>query len=281
MRGSAHVVNTNSCHIKARIKSKKRSEAREKLTSCELFKIAKESPHKAKIVHANQAQKEAEQYFAELVINKFYSFKRSKIQDLKPIRGEIQEKVFERFKDHPEIMAIKVYIKNLWVVFDKHLFILEGIKEKVDHHINLIIKNTNQERINSLLNSGATPHEVYCTLRKVHGANLYRIGILADRGSYLLKVYIEKRLRKLLKYHFNNFKNKMSSIGITTGKDFFLITRRHLPFLFNEKYKSLYQEGPPCYFYNVYYVISNTKETIPQPFRLTFTHNFERSLCEA
>ncbi|MDR2977898.1 MAG: hypothetical protein LBU56_00355 [Rickettsiales bacterium] len=115
------------------------------------------------------------------------------------------EKVFERVKDHPEIRAIKVYIKNLWVVFDKHLFILESMKEKVDHHINLIIKNTNQERINSLLNAGATPHEVYCTLRKVHGANLYRIGILADHGGYLLKVYIEKRLRGLLKHYFNNF----------------------------------------------------------------------------
>jgi hypothetical protein len=29
----------------------------------------------------------------------------------------------------------------------------------------------------------------------------------------------------------------MYNTGVTTGKDFFLITQRHLPFLFNEKYQ--------------------------------------------
>jgi len=213
------------------------------------------NPYKAKKIYANQAQKEAAEYFMELMTDKFYSFKRSKITDLVPIRENVIRKVFEKFQDHPEIKAIMVYIRNLWITYDKHLYNIEGMKERVDHHINLIIKNTSQEKIEKLLELGATPHEVYCTLRKIQGANLYRIGILATRGGCLLKVYIEKRLCKLLKYHFNSFKNKMSNMGITTRKDFFLITRRHLPFLFNKRYKSLYRRGLLCHIRNIHYVI--------------------------
>ncbi|WP_353279247.1 hypothetical protein [Wolbachia endosymbiont (group B) of Xanthorhoe designata] len=203
---------------------------------------------KQKKIYANQAQKEAAKYFIELMTDKFYSFKRSKITDLIPIRENIIRKVFEKFQNHHEIKAIMVYIRNLWVTYDKHLYSLEGMKEQVDHHINLIIKNTNQERIKELLELGTTPHGVYCTLRKVHGANLYRIGILACRGGYFLKVHIEKRLKGLLKYYFNSFKAKMKNIGVTTEKDFFLITRRHLPFLFNKKYLYTYHK-----IRNVYY----------------------------
>jgi hypothetical protein len=87
-----------------------------------------------------------------------------------------------------------VYIENLWISYDKHLYIIEGMKERVDHHIDLIIKNTSQEKIEQLLELGATHNEVYCTQRKIQGANLYRISILATRGGYFLKVYIEKKL---------------------------------------------------------------------------------------
>ncbi|BFD47304.1 MAG: hypothetical protein DMENIID0003_03780 [Wolbachia endosymbiont of Sergentomyia squamirostris] len=299
VRGSSHVINTNSKHVKAQINSQRRIKAREKsvelklpvktfddetrLTASELLQVLKNkevrwfkngtsvpeehstylsgkfNPHKAKKIYANQAQKEAAEYFMELMTDKFYSFKRSKITDLAPIRENVIRKVFEKFQDHPEIKAIMVYIRNLWVTYDKHLYSLEGMKEQVDHHIGLIIKNTSQEKIEKLLVSGATPHEVYCTLRKIQGANLYRIGILATRGGYLLKVYIEKRLCKLLKYHFNSFKNKMSNMGITTRKDFFLITRRHLPFLFNKRYKSLYRRGLLCHIRNIHYVIFDAK----------------------
>ncbi len=225
------------------------------------------NPHKAKKIYANQAQKEAAQYFIELMIDKFYSFKRSKITDLIPIRENIIRKVFEKFQNHHEIKAIMVYIKNLWIIYDKHLYNIEGMKERVDHHINLIIKNTSQEKIEQLLELGATPHEVYCTLRKIQGANLYRIGILAVRGGYFLKVYIEKKLCKLLKYHFNSFKNKMSNMGIITRKDFFLIVQRHLPFLFNKRYRSLYRRGLLCYLRNTHYVIFNTNKNISQSFK--------------
>lgn len=303
VRGSSHVINTNSKYIKAQINSQRRIKAREKsvelklpvrvfdgetcLTSCELLQIIKNkevkkfkngisaklkghstyvsgrfNSHKAKKIYANRAQKEAAEYFMELMTDKFYSFKRSKITDLVPIRENVIRKVFEKFQDHSEIRSIMVYIRNLWVTYDKHLYSLEGMKEQVDHHINLIIKNTNQERIKELLDLGTTPHEVYCTLRKVQGANLYRIGILAYRGGYLLKVYIEKKLCKVLKCHFNSFKNKMSNIGVITKKDFFLITQRHLPFLFSKRYKVLYRRGPLYYIRNIHYVIFNTNKTI-------------------
>ncbi|MFT4314121.1 MAG: hypothetical protein AB3P11_03340 [Wolbachia pipientis] len=304
VRGSSHVINTNSKHLRAQINSRKRIKAREKsielnlsvrifdgeasLTSRELLQVMKNkevrwfkngtsvppehstylsepfNPHKAKKIYANQAQKEATEYFMELMIDKFYSFKRSKIMDLVPIRENVIRKVFEKFQDHPEIKAIMVYIKNLWIVYDKHLYNIEGMKERVDHHINLIIKNTSQEKIKQLLELGTTPHEVYCTLRKVQGANLYRIGILACRGGYLLKVYIEKKLCKLLKYHFNSFKNKMSNMGIITRKDFFLIVQRHLPFLFNKRYRNLYRRGLLYYSRNIHYVIFNTNKNICQ-----------------
>ncbi len=300
IRGSSHVINTNSKHVRAQINSRRRIKAREKsvefssavrtfytdtyLTSHELLQVIKNkevkkfkngisaqlrghstyvsepfNPHKAKKIYANQAQKEATEYFMELMTDKFYSFKRSKITDLVPIRENVIRKVFEKFQDHPKIKAIMVYIRNLWITYGKHLYNIEGMKERVDHHINLIIKNTSQEKIEKLLVLGATPHEVYCTLRKIQGANLYRIGILATRGGYLLKVYIEKRVKGSLKCYFNNFKVEMYNIGVTTGKGFFLIVRRHLPFLFNEKYRNTYRnlrlwKARLCYLHNVYYI---------------------------
>ncbi len=222
IRGSSHLVNVNSKHLKAQINSKRRIKAREKsvelvrpvrtfdnetrLTSHELLQVIKNkevkefkngtfaqlkgrstyvsgpfNPHKAKKIFSNSAQKEAEKYFVELVMDKFYSLKTSQAPDVLSIREDAIKKVFEKFQDHPEIKAIMVYVKNLWITFDKHLYSTKGMKEKVDRHIDLIIKNTNQERAEKLLASGATPHEVYCTFRRSQGANLYRMGILATR----------------------------------------------------------------------------------------------------
>jgi hypothetical protein len=127
VRGSSHLVNANSKHVRAQINSARRIKAREKsveldravrtfddktrLTSCELLQVIKNievwefkngisaqlkgrstyvsrhfNPHKAKKIYANQAQKEAEKYFVELMINTFFSFRKTKIQDLVPIR---------------------------------------------------------------------------------------------------------------------------------------------------------------------------------------------------
>jgi hypothetical protein len=55
----------------------------------------------------------------------------------------------------------------------------------------------------------------------------------------------------------------MSNMGIATRKDFFLITRRHLPFLFNKRYKSLYRGGLLCYVNNINYVIILHQKDFP------------------
>ncbi|WP_395463574.1 hypothetical protein [Wolbachia endosymbiont of Cantharis cryptica] len=124
IRGSSHLVNVNSKHLKAQINSKRRIKAREKsvelvrpvrtfdnetrLTSHELLQVIKNkevkefkngtfaqlkgrstyvsgpfNPHKAKKIFSNSAQKEAEKYFVELVMDKFYSLKTSQAPVLK------------------------------------------------------------------------------------------------------------------------------------------------------------------------------------------------------
>ncbi|GFQ68407.1 uncharacterized protein TNCT_97711 [Trichonephila clavata] len=196
--------------------------------------------HKAKRVYASEAQIEAAKYFVKLATGRFHSLKESEIRDLVPIRKNIIEKVFGKFRNHPEVESIIIYIKNLWVIYDEHLYNFEGMDRKVDYYIDLLIKNTSQEEIEKLLALGKTAHEVYCTMRKRQGANLYRIGILAKRGGPRLEIYIREAIKKLVRLHLNKFGAIMRSIGVVTEKDFFLITRRHLPFLFTEKYRRSY-----------------------------------------
>lgn len=277
IRGSSHLVNVNSKHLRAQINSRRRIKAREKsvescrpvrtfddetrLTACELMQVLKNkevrefkngtaaqlnghstyvsgqfNPHKAKKIYSSPAQKEAEKYFVELFLSKFHSLKDALAQDVLPIREEVVKKVFGKFKDHPEIKAIMVYVKNLWVTYDEHLYDIKAMKEKVDHHIDLIIKNASPERTEQLLAAGETPEEVYQILRTVHGSNLYRIGILAKRGGPALEMYIRGEATRRLKLIFNGFRYRMIEIGVSTKKDFFLIVRRHISFLFNEKY---------------------------------------------
>lgn len=122
VRGSSHVVNTNSKHVRAQINSRRRVKAREKsverklpirtfddetrLTASELLQVLKNkevrwfkngtsvpeehssylsgkfNPHKAKKIFSNAAQKEAEKYFVEIVNEKFYSLKTSQAPDV-------------------------------------------------------------------------------------------------------------------------------------------------------------------------------------------------------
>lgn len=274
IRGSTHVVNVNSKHVQAQINSARRIKARGKsierklpirtfddetrLTASELLKVIKNkeikefkngisaqlkgrstyvsgpfNPHKAKKIFASRAQKEAEKYFVKVVKEKFYSLKAS---DVLSIREEAIEKVFEKFKNHEEIKPIMVYIKNLWITYDGHLYSAKSMREKVDRHISYIIKNTNQEREEELLKKGLKPEEIYQIFRTVQGYNLYQIGILAKRGGASLEIYIRKELERRLKPLLNRFKDRMIRIGVATEKDFYLISRRHFSFLFNKKY---------------------------------------------
>jgi len=106
----------------------------------------------------------------------------------------------------------------------------------VDHHIDLIIKNTSEEREEELLKKGVAPEEVYQIFRTVQGSNLYRIRLLSERGGAALEIYIRKELQRRLKLLFNHFKERMTRIVVDTEKDFFLIARRHFSFLFTKKY---------------------------------------------
>ncbi|WP_264735858.1 hypothetical protein [Wolbachia endosymbiont (group A) of Rhinocyllus conicus] len=121
IRGSSHLVNVNSKHLRAQINSRRRIKAREKsvelklpvrtfddetrLTASELLQVLKNkevrwfkngtsvpeehstylsgkfNPHKAKKIFSNAAQKEAEKYFVEIVNDKFYSLKTSQAPD--------------------------------------------------------------------------------------------------------------------------------------------------------------------------------------------------------
>lgn len=276
LRGSSHLVNVNSKHVRAQINSRRRIKAREKsverklpirtfddetrLTASELLQVLKNkevrwfkngtsvpeehssylsgkfNPHKAKKIFSNPTQKEAEKYFVKVAKEKFHSLKTSKAPDVLFIREDAIKKVFKKFQDHPEIEAIKVYVKNLWITFDEHLYSTKGMKEKVDRHIDFIIKNTNQEREEKLLTAGATPEEVYQIFRTVQGYNLYQISLLSKRGGASVEIYVRKELERRLKLLFNRFKDRMIKMGVTTGKDFFLIARRHFSFLFNKKY---------------------------------------------
>ncbi|MDX5462298.1 MAG: hypothetical protein O7157_01870 [Wolbachia endosymbiont of Tetragnatha montana] len=277
VRGSSHVINTNSKHVRAQINSRRRIKAREKsverklpvrtfddetrLTSRELLQVIKNkevkefkngisaqlkgrstyvsghfNPHKAKKIYASRAQKEAEKYFVKVAKEKFHSLKTSKVPDVLSIREDAIKKVLEKFQDHSEIKAIMVYVKNLWITYDEHLYSTRGMKEKVDRHIDFIIKNTSREREEELSAAGATSAEVYQILRTVQGYNLYQIGILAKRGGPSLEIHIRKELQRRLKLVLNGFKYRMIKMGVATEKDFFLIARRHVSFLFNEKY---------------------------------------------
>ncbi|UVW84515.1 hypothetical protein NHG98_06240 (plasmid) [Wolbachia endosymbiont of Aedes albopictus] len=276
IRGSSHVINTNSKHVRAQINSRRRIKAREKsierklpirtfdnetrLTASELLQVLKNkevrwfkngtsvpeehssylsepfNPHKAKKIFSNAAQKEAEKYFVEIVNDKFYSLKTSQAPDVLSIREDAIKKVFEKFQDHPEIKVIMVYVKNLWITFDEHLYSIRGMKEKVDRHIDFIIKNTSEEREEKLLAAGATPDKVYQIFRTVQGYNLYQISLLSKRGGAAVEIYVRKELERRLKLIFNRFKDRMIKIGVNTEKDFFLIARRHVSFLFNKKY---------------------------------------------
>lgn len=276
LRGSSHVINTNSKHVRAQINSRRRIKAREKsierklpirtfddemrLTASELLQVLKNkevrwfkngtsvpeehssylsepfNPHKAKKIYASRGQREAEKYFVKVVKEKFRSLKTSKAPDVLAIREEVIEKVFARFKNRSDIRAIMVYVKNLWITFDEHLYSTMSMKEKVDRHIDFIIKNTNQEREEELLAAGATPEEVYQIFRTVQGYNLYLIRLLSERGGAALEIYIRKELQRRLKLLFNRFKDRMIRIGVDTEKDFFLIARRHFSFLFTKKY---------------------------------------------
>lgn len=276
IRGSSHVINTNSKHVRAQINSRRRVKAREKsierklpvrtfddktrLTASELLQVLKNkevrwfkngtsvpeehstylsgkfNPHKAKKIFSNATQKEAEKYFVEIVNDKFYSLKTSQAPDVLSIREDAIKKVFEKFQDHPEIKAIMVYVKNLWITFDKHLYSTKGMKEKVDHHIDLIIKNTSEEREEELLAEGSTADEVYQKFRTVQGYNLYQISLLSKRGGAAVEIYVRKELQRRLKLLFNRFKDRMIKIGVDTEKDFFSIARRHFSFLFTKKY---------------------------------------------
>lgn len=276
IRGSSHLVNVNSKHLRAQINSRRRIKAREKsvelklpvrtfddetrLTASELLQVLKNkevrwfkngtsvpeehstylsgkfNPHKAKKIFSNAAQKEAEKYFVEIVNDKFYSLKTSQAPDVLSIREDAIKKVLEKFQDHPEIEAIKVYVKNLWITFDEHLYSIRGMKEKVDRHIDFIIKNTNQEREEKLLAGGKTPDDVYQIFRTVQGYNLYQISLLSERGGAAVEIYVRKELERRLKLLFNRFKDRMIRIGVDTEKDFFSIARRHFSFLFTKKY---------------------------------------------
>ncbi|WP_349967874.1 hypothetical protein [Wolbachia endosymbiont of Armadillidium arcangelii] len=119
----------------------------------------------------------------KVVKEKFRDLKTSKAPDVLAIREEVIEKVLEKFKNHNEIRPIMVYIKNLFITFDEHLYSKMSMKEKVDHHIDLIIKNTSDEREEELLRGGATAEEVYHTFRTVQGYNLYQISLLSERGG--------------------------------------------------------------------------------------------------
>ncbi|WP_250296718.1 hypothetical protein [Wolbachia endosymbiont of Oedothorax gibbosus] len=218
IRGSSHVINTNSKHVRAQINSRRRIKAREKsverklpvrtfddetrLTASELLQVLKNkevrwfkngtsvppehstylsgpfNPHKAKKIFSSSAQKEAERYFVKVVKEKFRDLKTSKAPDVLAIREEAIEKVFAKFKNHESIRSIMVYVKNLWVTFDEHLYSSMSMKEKVDHHIDLIIKNTSEEREEELLTRGKTAEEVYQIFRTVQGYNLYQISLL-------------------------------------------------------------------------------------------------------
>lgn len=188
------------------------------------------NPHKAKKIFSSSGQKEAEKYFVKVAKEKFRSLRTSKAVDVLSIREEAIEKVFSKFKNHESIRSIMVYVKNLWITFDEHLYSSMSMKEKVDHHIDLIIKNTSEEREEKLLAGGKTPDDVYQIFRTVQGYNLYQIGILAKRGGASLEIYIRKELERRLKLLFNRFKDRMIRIGVDTEKDFFSIARRHVSF---------------------------------------------------
>ncbi|GBL78530.1 hypothetical protein AVEN_65138-1 [Araneus ventricosus] len=113
-----------------------------------------------------------------------------------------------------------VYFKNLWITFDEHLYSIRGMKEKVDHHIDFIIKNTGEEREETLLAEGATPGEVYQIFRTVQGYNLYQISLLAKLGGAAIEIYVRKEMECRLKLLFNRFKDGMIKIGVDTEKDF-------------------------------------------------------------
>lgn len=276
IRGSIHIVNVNSKHVQAQIGSRRRIKAREKsierklptrtfddetrLTGSELLQVLKNkevrwfkngtsvppehstylleafSPHKAKKIFSSSAQKAAEKYFVRVVKEKFRDLKTSKAPDVLAIREKAIEKVLKKFKNHCEFILIKVYICNLFITFDEHLYSKMSMKEKVDHHIDLIIKNTSEEREEELLKKGVAPEEVYQIFRTVQGSNLYRIRLLSERGGASLEIYIRKELQRRLKLLFNRFKDRMIKIGVDTEKDFFLIARRHFSFLFTKKY---------------------------------------------
>ncbi|MGL9778836.1 MAG: hypothetical protein ACR5K5_00935 [Wolbachia sp.] len=276
IRGSSHVINTNSKHVRAQINSRRRIKAREKsverklpvrtfddetrLTASELLQVLKNkevrwfkngtsvpeehssylsgkfNPHKAKKIYASRGQREAEKYFVKVAKEKFHSLKTSKAVDVLAIREEVIEKVFARFKNRSDIRAVMVYVKNLWITYDEHLYSIRGMKEKVDHHIDLVIKNTSEEREEKLLAEGATADEVYQIFRTVQGYNLHQISLLSKRGGASVEIYVRKELKRRLKLIFNRFKDRMIRIGVDTEKDFFSIARRHVSFLFNKKY---------------------------------------------
>lgn len=274
IRGSLHIVNVNSKHVQAQIRSRRRIKARGKsielkrpirtfdtrLTGSELLQVLKNkevrwfkngtsvppehstylleafSPHKAKKIFSSSAQKAAEKYFVKIVKEKFRDLKTAKAPDVLAIREKAIEKVLKKFKNHSEFISIKVYICNLFITFDEHLYSKMSMKEKVDHYIDLIIQNTSQEREEKLLREGETPEEVYHTFRTVQGTNLYRIRLLSERGGAALEIYIRKELNRRLKLLFNHFKDRMIRIGVDTEKDFFSIARRHFSFLFTKKY---------------------------------------------
>ncbi|MFP3022324.1 MAG: hypothetical protein ACEY3K_05145 [Wolbachia sp.] len=267
-------MNVNSKHVQAQIGSRRRIKARDKsvehkfptrtfddktrLNGSELLQVIKNkevrwfkngtaaehstylsepfNPHKAKKIYASRAQREAERYFVRVVKEKFRDLKTSKAPDVLEIREKAIEKVFAKFKNHSEFISIKVYIKNLWITYDEHLYSKMSMKEKVDRHIDLIIKNTSEEREEELLIGGATAEEVYHTFRTVQGYNLYQISLLSERGGASLEIYIRKELQRRLKLLFNRFKDRMIRIGVDTEKDFFSIARRHFSFLFTKKY---------------------------------------------
>lgn len=273
IRGSLHIVNVNGKYVQAQIRSRRRIKARGKsielkrpirtfddetrLTGSELLQVLKNkevrwfkngtsvppehstylleafSPHKAKKIFSSSAQREAERYFVKVVRKKFRDLKAA---DVLSIREKAIEKVLKKFKNHSEFRPIMVYIKNLFITFDEHLYSKMSMKEKVDHYIDLIIQNTSQEREEALLAAGETPEDVYHTFRTVQGSNLYRIRLLSERGGAALEIYIRKELNRRLKLLFNHFKDRMIRIGVDTEKDFFSIARRHFSFLFTEKY---------------------------------------------
>jgi hypothetical protein len=276
IRGSLHIVNINSKHVQAQISSRRRIKAREKsiehklptltfddetrLTGSELLQVLKNkevrwfkngtavppehstylseafSPHKAKKIYASRGQREAEKYFVRVVKEKFRSLKTSKAPNVLAIREKVIEKVFAKFRNHENIRPIMVYIQNLFITYDEHLYSKMSMKEKVDHHIDLIIKNTSEEREEELLKKGVAPEEVYQIFRTVQGSNLYRIRLLSERGGAALEIYVRKELERRLKLLFNRFKDRMIRIGVDTEKDFFSIARRHFSFLFTKKY---------------------------------------------